>query len=227
MTSSTTASTTSSCRAPSRCSSSTTSPPAASRPTWRRRSWRASSTACRENGCALHRRRDGRDARLLRARASTTSPGFIVGVVERDRARSTARRSRRGDALLGLPSTGPAHQRLLAGPRDRLRARSGSRPTPVVDELGLHRSARSCSRVHRSYLPVVRPLLEARARQGPGAHHRRRHHREPAAHPPAGHRPRSIDRSAWTARRRLPLPRSAPAACRTTTCTAPSTWGSA
>ena len=49
---------------------------------------------------------------------------------------------------------------------------------------------------HRSYLPLVRPLLESGLHQGDGAHHRRRHHRQPAAHPAARHA-RAIDRSRW------------------------------
>ena len=49
--------------------------------------------------------------------------GFMVGVVERD-AIVDGSRIEAGDALIALPSTGPADQRLLAGARD-LRRRQG------------------------------------------------------------------------------------------------------
>ena len=119
--------------------------------------------ACRENGCALHRRRDGGDARLLRRRRirhrrlhrrrRRASRGSIDG--RGDRA------GRRADR----PAVGrPAHQRLLAGAARALRRRRAGSPT---------RSCRSSATTvgeallapHRSYLPAVRPLLERESRQ--------------------------------------------------------------
>ena len=102
--SSITASTTSSCRARSRCSSSTTSRPAASIPTSPCRSsrgWRARAarTAAR---CSAARRRRCRGSTPT---ASTTSPASSSAAVERDRL-IDGRRIAPGDVLIGLPSSG-------------------------------------------------------------------------------------------------------------------------
>ena len=141
----------------SRCSFSTTSRPAACRPTWPSRSSRASRAACRENGCALHRRRDRGDAGVLRRRRVRHRR------LHRRRRRSGADRRRPDDRAgrrADRPAVGrPAHQRLLAGAarvlrRRRLQRRTRSCPssaTTVGDAL---------LAPHRSYLRVVRPLLE-------------------------------------------------------------------
>ena len=121
--------------------------------------------------------------------------GFIVGAVERERLIDGTRiaRRRRADRPAVL---GPAHQRLLARAADRVRRRRPGVTTVCVPELGAT-VGEALLVPHRSYLPVIRPLLGARRDQGHGAHHRRRHHRQPAAHPARRHRtPRSIAR-AW------------------------------
>ncbi len=79
--------------------------------------------AVARHGVRAPRRRDGRDAGVLRRRASTTWPGFIVGIVDRDARCSTAaavaRRGRAARPAVG----GAAHERLLARAQDPVRGR--------------------------------------------------------------------------------------------------------
>ena len=89
--------------------------------------------------------------------------GFIVGVVER-RASSTVAGIRPGDALIGLAIGGPAH-----ATDTRWRARSASSvagwtPDTFVPELGAT-VGDALLAPHRSYLSLVRPLLEQRSRE--------------------------------------------------------------
>ena len=115
------------------------------------------STACLENGCALI---GGETAEMpgFYAEGEYDIAGFIVGVVEKDRL-VTGAAIRPGDALLGLRSTG-LHTNGYSLARAIVFEHLGLTADAVVDELG-------CSigdellRVHRSYLPVVRPLLDA------------------------------------------------------------------
>jgi len=115
------------------------------------------STACLENGCALI---GGETAEMpgFYAEGEYDIAGFIVGVAEKDRL-ITGAAIRPGDALLGLRSTG-LHTTGYSLARAVVFEHLGLTPDAVVDELG-------CSigdellRVHRSYLPVVRPLLDA------------------------------------------------------------------
>jgi len=115
------------------------------------------STACLENGCALI---GGETAEMpgFYAEGEYDIAGFIVGVVEKDRL-VTGAAIRPGDALLGLRSTG-LHTNGYSLARAIVFEHLGLAPDAAVDELG-------CSigdellRVHRSYLPVVRPLLDA------------------------------------------------------------------
>ena len=170
-------------------------------------------------------------ARRPRCRASTREgeydlAGFIVGVVERDRL--DRRRERCGPATrcIGLPSTGLHTNGYSLARAHRLRRSSGWPSTRSSPELGLHRSATSCSRVHRSYLPVIEPLLDAGLVKG-------------LAHITGGgitdNLPRILPAGHGRAHRHVARGRrtpcsgscSAPAACPKTTCTAPSTWASA
>ena len=111
---------------------------------------------CRENGCALL---GGETAEMpgFYRRGDYDLAGFIVGVVDRAHGCSMARAIAPGDVLVGLASSGPAHQRLLAGAQDRLREAGLERRRPGVPELERHASAKRCWRP---------PLLSAR-RCGP------------------------------------------------------------
>jgi phosphoribosylformylglycinamidine cyclo-ligase len=112
--------------------------------------------ACRENGCALL---GGETAEMpgFYGDGEYDVAGFIVGSVERDRL-IDGRRIAPGDVLIGLPSSGLhtngyslartiVFERLRLGVHDR------------VPELGMT-VADALLAPHRSYLPVVRPLLE-------------------------------------------------------------------
>ena len=133
---------------------------------------------CRENGCALI---GGETAEMpgFYADGEYDIAGFIVGVVERSRGRSTAARSLPGDVLIGLPSAG-LHTNGYSLARQVLFEIAGWTPDTFVPELGAT-VGDALLAPHRSYLQLVRPLLDARPDQGDGAHHRRRHHRESAA----------------------------------------------
>src|SRR6185503_1894007 len=110
---------------------------------------------CRENGCALL---GGETAEMpgFYADGEYDVAGFIVGAVERDRI-VDGRRIGAGDALIGVPSSGLhtngyslartiVFDRLGLGVRDRVPALGAT----VADAL---------LAPHRSYLPLVRPLL--------------------------------------------------------------------
>jgi phosphoribosylformylglycinamidine cyclo-ligase len=112
--------------------------------------------ACRENGCALL---GGETAEMpgFYADGEYDVAGFIVGSVDRARL-IDGRRIASGDVLIGLPSSGLhtngyslarsiVFERLTLGVHDR------------VPELGMT-VADALLAPHRSYLPVVRPLLE-------------------------------------------------------------------
>jgi phosphoribosylformylglycinamidine cyclo-ligase len=114
------------------------------------------AAGCRENGCALI---GGETAEMP---AVYTPPdydlaGFIVGMVEEERTLG-AHRVREGDALVALGSSGLhtngyslarriVAERLRLHPQDPFPGEAGS----VADVL---------LRVHRSYLGVLRPLLD-------------------------------------------------------------------
>jgi phosphoribosylformylglycinamidine cyclo-ligase len=115
------------------------------------------STACLENGCALI---GGETAEMpgFYAEGEYDIAGFIVGVVEKDRL-LTGAAIRPGDALLGLRSTG-LHTNGYSLARAIVFEHLGLTPDAVVDELGCT-IGDELLRVHRSYLPVIRPLLDA------------------------------------------------------------------
>ena len=115
------------------------------------------ATACRENGCALI---GGETAEMpgFYADGEYDMAGFIVGVVERERL-VTGERLQPGDVLLGLRSNG-LHTNGYSLARAIFFERLGLRPGTVVSDLGCT-VGDELLRVHRSYLPVVRPLLDA------------------------------------------------------------------
>ena len=112
--------------------------------------------ACRENGCALL---GGETAEMpgFYADGEYDVAGFIVGSVQRDRL-IDGRRIAAGDVLIGLPSSG-LHTNGYSLARtivfDRLKLGVHDR----VPELGIT-VADALLAPHRSYLPVIRPLLE-------------------------------------------------------------------
>jgi phosphoribosylformylglycinamidine cyclo-ligase len=115
------------------------------------------SIACGENGCALI---GGETAEMpgFYAPGEYDMAGFIVGVVEKDRL-VTGERLQPGDVLLGLRSSGlhtNGYSLARAIVFDRLRLTAD---TPVA-ELGCT-VGEELLRIHRSYLPVIRPLLDA------------------------------------------------------------------
>jgi phosphoribosylformylglycinamidine cyclo-ligase len=118
--------------------------------------------ACRENGCALL---GGETAEMpgFYKDGEYDVAGFIVGIVERDHL-IDGRRISPGDVLVGLPSSGLhtngyslaraiVFERLKLGIHDR------------IGELGAT-VAEALLATHRSYLPVVRPLLATNVIKG-------------------------------------------------------------
>ncbi len=113
------------------------------------------AAACRENGCALL---GGETAEMpgLYADGDYDLAGFVVGVVERARL-IDGRNVRDGDALIGIPSSG-LHTNGYSLARHIFFDRLGLSVDDPVDELGCT-VGEELLRVHRSYLPLVRPLL--------------------------------------------------------------------
>jgi phosphoribosylformylglycinamidine cyclo-ligase len=115
------------------------------------------SAACRENGCALL---GGETAEMpgFYADGEYDVAGFIVGVVARDRL-IDGRNIRAGDALVGLPSSGLHTNGYSLARRivfDIARLEVDSR----IPELGVPIGS-ALLEPHRSYLPLIRPLLSS------------------------------------------------------------------
>ena len=113
------------------------------------------SAACRENGCALL---GGETAEMpgFYADGEYDVAGFIVGVVPRTQL-IDGKRIVAGDALIGIPSSGLhtngySLARRIAFEVAKLRVDS------QVAELGTTVGA-ALLEPHRSYLPLIRPLL--------------------------------------------------------------------
>ncbi len=111
--------------------------------------------ACRDNGCALL---GGETAEMpgFYADGEYDLAGFIVGAVDRGRlidGRSIAP----GDVLVGLPSTG-LHTNGYSLARKIAFEKLALTPETHVPELGDTVGA-VLLRPHRTYLPVIRPLL--------------------------------------------------------------------
>jgi phosphoribosylformylglycinamidine cyclo-ligase len=114
------------------------------------------SAACRENGCALL---GGETAEMpgFYADGEYDVAGFIVGAVARERL-IDGRSLRPGDVLIGLPSSG-LHTNGYSLARRIVFELAGLRADSVVPELGA-RIADLLLVPHRSYLPVMRPILQ-------------------------------------------------------------------
>jgi len=115
------------------------------------------ATACRENGCALI---GGETAEMpgFYTSGEYDMAGFIVGVVERDRV-ITGERLRVGDVLIGLRSSG-LHTNGYSLARAIVFDHLGLSVAAEVPELGCT-IGEELLRIHRSYLPILRPLLDA------------------------------------------------------------------
>ena len=114
------------------------------------------AAACRDNGCALL---GGETAEMpgFYADGEYDIAGFIVGIVERERlidGRSIAI----GDVLIGVPSSG-LHTNGYSLVRQIVFARLGLKVDSHVPELG-RAVGDALLEPHRSYLQVVRPLIE-------------------------------------------------------------------
>jgi phosphoribosylformylglycinamidine cyclo-ligase len=120
------------------------------------------SVACRENGCALL---GGETAEMpgFYADGEYDVAGFIVGAVARDRL-IDGRRVVPGDVLIGLPSSG-LHTNGYSLARRIAFDVAGLRADSTVPELG-GRIGEILLTPHRSYLPLIKPLLPARVIKG-------------------------------------------------------------
>ena len=118
--------------------------------------------ACRENGCALL---GGETAEMpgFYADGEYDIAGFIVGIVERSRV-IDGRSIVPGDVLIGLPSAG-LHTNGYSLARRVLFETAGLTADTVVPELGAT-VGDALLAPHRSYLPVVRPLLPRQVLKG-------------------------------------------------------------
>jgi phosphoribosylformylglycinamidine cyclo-ligase len=113
------------------------------------------SVACRENGCALL---GGETAEMpgFYADGEYDVAGFIVGAVDREHL-IDGRTIRSGDVLVGLPSSG-LHTNGYSLARRIAFDVAGLGVNDAVPELGTTLGD-ALLRPHRSYLPVIRPLL--------------------------------------------------------------------
>ena len=112
--------------------------------------------ACRENACALI---GGETAEMpgFYADGEYDIAGFIVGIVEKGQL-IDGRAIASGDVLIGLPSAG-LHTNGYSLARRVLFETAGLRPETIVPELRMS-IGEALLAPHRSYLPLVRPLLE-------------------------------------------------------------------
>ena len=113
---------------------------------------------CRANGCALL---GGETAEMpgFYAAGEYDLAGFIVGVVDREQV-VDGKRLEAGDRLIGLPSNG-LHTNGYSLARTIVFDAQGLGVTDRISELGLS-VADALLAVHRSYLPVIEPLLAER-----------------------------------------------------------------
>jgi phosphoribosylformylglycinamidine cyclo-ligase len=120
------------------------------------------AAACRENGCALL---GGETAEMpgFYAAGEYDVAGFIVGVVARDGLIDGSTIAP-GDVLIGLPSSG-LHTNGYSLARRIAFDLAGLRHDSQVPELGTS-IGEALLVPHRSYLPVIRPLLPRREIKG-------------------------------------------------------------
>jgi phosphoribosylformylglycinamidine cyclo-ligase len=120
------------------------------------------STACRDNGCALL---GGETAEMpgFYADGEYDVAGFIVGVVAREQL-IDGRTIVPGDVLIGVPSSG-LHTNGYSLARRIVFDVAGLRVGSHVTELGTTVGA-ALLEPHRSYLPLIRPLLSSKIIKG-------------------------------------------------------------
>jgi phosphoribosylformylglycinamidine cyclo-ligase len=120
------------------------------------------STACRDNGCALL---GGETAEMpgFYADGEYDVAGFIVGVVAREQL-IDGRTIVPGDVLIGVPSSG-LHTNGYSLARRIVFDVAGLRVGSHVAELGTTVGA-ALLEPHRSYLPLIRPLLSSKIIKG-------------------------------------------------------------
>jgi phosphoribosylformylglycinamidine cyclo-ligase len=114
------------------------------------------ASACRDNGCALL---GGETAEMpgFYGDGEYDLAGFIVGVVEREKL-INGRAIEVGDVLVGVPSSG-LHTNGFSLARRIVFDQLGLRVDTHVPELG-RTLGEALMEPHRSYLPLVRPLLD-------------------------------------------------------------------
>jgi phosphoribosylformylglycinamidine cyclo-ligase len=115
------------------------------------------SAACRENGCALL---GGETAEMpgFYADGEYDVAGFIVGVVSRERL-IDGKRIAPGDALIGIPSSG-LHTNGYSLARRIAFDVAGLGVDSHIPDLGTT-IGEAMLEPHRSYLPLIRPLLRS------------------------------------------------------------------
>ena len=118
--------------------------------------------ACRENGCALL---GGETAEMpgFYADGEYDLAGFIVGAVERSRV-IDGRTLAAGDVLIGLPSTG-LHTNGYSLARRIVFDALGLEIDSLLPGLGVT-VADALLATHRSYLPVLRPIIDRQLAKG-------------------------------------------------------------
>jgi phosphoribosylformylglycinamidine cyclo-ligase len=114
--------------------------------------------ACRENGCALL---GGETAEMpgFYGEGEYDLAGFIVGAVEREKV-IDGRTIHPGDRLIGIPSSG-LHTNGYSLARQIVFNRLNLSVDSLVPELGAT-VGDALLRTHRSYLPLIGPLLDER-----------------------------------------------------------------
>ena len=146
------------------------------------------AAGCRDAGCALLGGETAEHPDMMEPDEFDMA-GFAVAVGER-RDLIGGARARAGDAVIGLASSGPALERVLAGaaPAGARRRRARRHPLRAGRGVGGRRAAGADPHLRRRGAAADRHPRRARD----GAHHRRRHPRQPGpAAAATGSAPRS------------------------------------